>query len=423
VLVNQLKRLTIAVTAIALAGVLAWGQQQQQQKSPWKDRAEYDLYNSIVKEKDPSKKLQLLDTYMKKYPDTNFKLNIYLMYTQTYQALKQPEKMYESAQKILELDPENIQGLYFLTSLTASMAKTDPDFLARGERAAKKLIDKISKMEKPAKLSEEAWKKQRDSLLILGHQTLGWIAMTRKDNLEAERQFRQVLKLQPRNGQVSYWLGTVILAQRNPDKQSEAFFHFARAVALKGEGAMPEQARQEVEKYLRKIYVTFHGDESGLDDMLQLASQQPFPPEGFIVKSKEQIAIEKEEKLRRENPMLYMWLKMKEQLEAPNGVEYFKNEVYNAALPELRGYLIAQSPAQRPDTLVLGISDRSTREVTLKLVDEAFRYPAPRGTVIRFQCVPRRFTQQPFNLGFDCEKAKVRGWPPPPRRRRAAPSK
>jgi len=415
VLVKLVSKVTVAALVALLAGA-AWGQQQTQQKSPWKDRAEYDLYNSILKEQDANKKLQLLDTYMQKYPETKFKEPIYLMYAQTYQKLKQADKMYDAALQILKINPKNIQGLYFITSLTTTMGKTDAEHLATGEKCAKALIQEVSAMQKPAKISDADWKKQKDALLVLAHQTLGWIAMNRKDNATAEKEFRETLKINPNNGQVSYWLGTVILAQRDPSKQAEAFFHFARAANYTGPGEMAEAGRKKLDEYLRKIYVGFHGDESGLDDLIAMAKKSAFAPANLVIKSKEQIEIEKEEKLKRENPKLALWLSVKKQLTAPNGTEYFNSQVKNTAMPELRGYLIAQSPAQRPDTLVLGLSDRNTREVTLKL-DEAFRYPAPRGTVLNFQCIPQRFTLKPFNLGFDCERAKVRGWPPPPKRR------
>ena len=59
--------------------------------------------------------------------------------------------------------------------------------------------------------------------------TLGWITMTRKENPAAEKNFIEGLKVNPNNGQVSYWLGSVILAQRNPDTYPIGLFHIARA--------------------------------------------------------------------------------------------------------------------------------------------------------------------------------------------------
>jgi tetratricopeptide (TPR) repeat protein len=303
--------------------------------------------------------------------------------------------------------------LYFVTSL--AMGKTDAARMADGEKAAKALITEVTALKKPEAMAEGDWNKQRDGLLLLAKKTLGWIAMTRKDNAEAEKYLKEVLQLEPQNGQISYWLGSVMLAQRDPDKQLQAFYHFARSAAYTGENAMSEEGRKEADTYLRKIYTNFHGDESGLDEIYAMAKSDPLPPSGFTIKSKEQIAVEEDEAFRKSDPKLYMWMNVKKQLLAPNGTEYFNSQVRNTAMPSLRGHLIAQSPADRPDTLVLGISDRGTREVTLKL-DTAYRYPAGRGTVLNFQCVPQSFSPDPFDVGFSCEASDVSGWPPPPSR-------
>ena len=79
-LLKIVKNLAFSVAAVSLLSFAAWGQEAAQEKSPWKDRAEYDLFTSITKEADPSKKVQLLDSYMEKYPESNFKLQVHLMY-------------------------------------------------------------------------------------------------------------------------------------------------------------------------------------------------------------------------------------------------------------------------------------------------------------------------------------------------------
>ncbi len=404
---------TVCVAAGLLCAPAVLGQQPQQKN--WKDRAEWELYDAIVKATDANKRLELLNTWQQKYPQTDFQEERWLLYTQVYQQLGRAKEMWDAAVQLLKINPENIQGLYYITSLTVSMADTSPDRLSMGQKCAHALLDKLKTLPKPQNLSDEDWQKQKSALEVVAYTTLGWVAMNRKNHAEAEKYFREVLHRNPRNGQVSYWLGTVILAQRDLAKQSEAFFHFARAAHLTGEGAMPDQARQQVADYLRKIYVQYHGDESGLQEMAQLALKQPFPPEGFVVKSKEQIEAEKKEQLRRENPQLALWLDLKELLTAENGEEYFNSQVKGTKLPRLRGYLVAQDPPERPKTLVLALSDKTTREVVLNL-DQPFRYPAPAGTALQFEGVAVSFTKQPFRLVLEASQEDVSGWPPPPRR-------
>jgi tetratricopeptide (TPR) repeat protein len=398
----------------SLLGVTPPGQAQQKQ---WKDRAEYDLFEAARKEQDPKKKLDALNTWKQKYPATDYEEERLLMFTQTYQQLGDAANMYDSALALLQKNPNNIQGLYFITTLTTSMADTSPAKLANGEKYAKALLDAVGTLKKPENMAEEAWNKELDALRVVAHMTLGWVAMQRKNYAAAEEQFRQVLKMNPHNGQASYWLATVIIAQRDPDKQSEAFFHFARAGHYTGEGAMPEAARKQVADYLNKVYVSFHGDDSGLADLIAMAQKSAFPPPGLKIKSKEEIAFEKEEELKKKDPELALWLNLKKLLTAPDGEQYFANSMRNTKVTGLRGYLVSATPPDRPNTLVLALSERGGRgEVTI-ILDQPFRYSAPRGTPLRFEGVAKSFTKEPFMLTFEAEQESIQGWPPPPARR------
>ena len=45
--------------------------------------------------------------------------------------------------------------------------------------------------------------------------------------------------------------------------------------------------------YLTKTYTTYHGSNEGLESLLALAKDSPFPPEGFSIESVRQIAAQK----------------------------------------------------------------------------------------------------------------------------------
>jgi len=398
----------------SLLGVAPPGQAQQKQ---WKDRAEYDLFEAARKEPDPKKKLDALNTWKQKYPATDYEEERLLMFTQTYQQLGDAAHMYDSALALLQKNPNNIQGLYFITTLTTSMADTSPAKLANGEKYAKALLEAVGTLKKPENMAQEAWNKELDALRVVAHMTLGWVAMQRKNYAAAEEEFRQVLKMNPNNGQASYWLATVIIAQRNPDKQSEAFFHFARAGHYTGEGAMPEAGRKQVAEYLNKIYVSFHGDDSGLTDLIAMAQKSAFPPPGLKIKSKEEIAFEREEELKKKDPELALWLNLKKLLTAPDGEQYFANSMRNTKVTGLRGYLVSATPPDRPNTLVLALSERGGRGEVTVVLDQPFRYSAPRGTPLRFEGVAKSFTKEPFMLTFEAQQEDIQGWPPPPARR------
>lgn len=102
--------------------------------------------------------------------------------------------------------------------------------------------------------------------------------MQRRNSEVAEENFKKSLTTDPGSGQVSYWLGTVILAEKKPEKQSEALFLFARAAAYDGPGALPPEPRQKVDAYLTQVCGRLRGNSAGLAELKALAKTQAIPP-------------------------------------------------------------------------------------------------------------------------------------------------
>ncbi|MGE5647257.1 MAG: hypothetical protein ACM336_15855 [Acidobacteriota bacterium] len=420
---------TIAIVAVAISSIFgvesAIGQDQpaQQQasqpqtgekKREWKDRAEYDLVQAALKETDPQKKLELLNQWKEKYPNSDFQETRLETYLVTYQALKDPAKMLAATKELLALDPKNLQGLYWANLLSVSMNQTAPDQLDFAEKAARGLLA----AEKPAATTDEAWKANKPQMDILAHRTLGWVAMQRKAYPDAEKELEAELKLNPNDAEASYWLGTVILAQRQVERQSDALYYFARAAAYDGPGALDPARRKQIEAYVQKAYTTYHGeDPAGFQQLLQTAKGSAFPPADFKILSEQEVAEHKEKQLSEKDPSLAFWVKLKMALQGPEGVQYFDSGMKNAVIPPegqplLTGTVISQEPARNPKVLVLGIESPTTPEVTLR-----FETPLPGriepGQQIKFRGVAVEFTQQPFMVTFDTEKKNITGWPTP----------
>jgi hypothetical protein len=105
-------------------------------------------------------------------------------------------------------------------------------------------------------------------------------------------------------------------------------------------------------------------------------------------------------------PIRAMWDGIKNHLTGSGGQQYFQDILNEAELPTLEGTLISATPPDNPSVLVVGMSDPSLPEVTLRLRDEHgneyhLNGPLMRGSQIRFEGVVKAFTQQPFMLTFD----------------------
>ncbi|MDX1981787.1 MAG: hypothetical protein SFV51_16070, partial [Bryobacteraceae bacterium] len=208
------------------------------QQPQWKDTAEYELVvNGVGKETNPQKRLQLLQQWEEKYPDSAFKNNRNQAMLQTAQQAGDAALMKKAAQKLAADDPSGVFGLIgyqSLNLLTVSMNDKSEAALADGEKAAKGLLGVIEQVKKPDQVAEDAWAKEKANNQVLAHRALGWIEWQRKNFTGAEGHFVDALKINPNNGEISGWLGTVILLQRNPDKQAFGLYHFARAASLEG---------------------------------------------------------------------------------------------------------------------------------------------------------------------------------------------
>jgi len=419
-----LVRISKFVTAIAFLAVFTVGTAwcQTAKKKEVKDRAEYDLYVSVTKETNDAKRLEYLNTWKEKYPDSAFKLERLQYYLNTYKGLNNGAKMLDAARQLTAEDPKNLTGLYWQTVLAVSLANPAPDALDAGEKAANSLIANLEA--KPAGATDEAWKKEKATLEGIAHTTLGWAAMQRKNSEAAEKSFVTALEAIPNNAQVDYWMGAAILAGHKAERQAEALFYFARAAAMEGPGALAGPAKEKAVEYFTKLYTTYHGDASGIEDIKKYAAANPKPGADFKLLSKHELQNIKDQEFAQSNPQLALWLRVKERLTAPDGEQYFAGSVKNTALPPLKGRVISHKPARFPKEIVVGIEKADVAEITLKLEDPPKgAVKADPGTEIEFEGTPVAFTREPFNLTVEVATDKLKGWPAPPPVKKAAVAK
>jgi TolA-binding protein len=377
-----------------------------------KDQGEYDLYNNVVKETDPAKKLQYLNQWVEKYPETDFQEE----QLQFYNQLNQPAKVLELGDKILAKDSKNLTALTLITANIQKIMNPSPAQLTDAQKAAQTLLDNLDSL-KPATVTDDAWKQAKPGVQNLAKGTIQWIitkpatdALEKKDYPAAEQAFTRLVQQFPDNGQYAYQLGSVLISERNPEKFPQAIYLIARAVAMDpAKGGLPDANRKQVDTYLNKIYTQYHGaDDAGLQQLKTMALNAPLPPADFKLKTAAEIASEKEEEFRTKNPQLALWMGIKKQLTDTNGDQYFDGTLKNAAVPKMKGTLVDAKPACRPKELLVAISDATHSEVKLKL-DMPLKVKPTTGTEFQWQGVPSAFTKDPFELTMDTESDKIEG--------------
>ncbi len=390
----MLKRFTnaaVIVCALLLAASAAFPAPQEAAEKKPKDMAEYELINKTMKEADPATKLQLLAEWKEKYPESEFKEDRLQMVMQTNQQAGKLAEAIAAAKEVLAEHPGDFAANFTIASLTPALNSTAADVLSAGEKAASALISGG----KPTTLSDEQWNSVKGQIMMTCHQTLGWIHMQRKDNVKAESEFKTVLGMNPNSGQISYWLGNVVLAQGDPDKNELALFSFARACVYDGEGALPADGRKQVCDYLSTVYDKYAGTQDGLDNLKQAAMKQPLPPAGLTIESASVRAFKAEEARRKANPLLYKFIDLRDALTGSKGDATW-SDLQGKMSPQMELYVLG-SDSDRPQVLNLGSKADGPVEVVLNL-ENRLRAAPGRGSKVKFEGVASSLTKSPFKL-------------------------
>jgi tetratricopeptide (TPR) repeat protein len=391
--IRTLPRAFSWLIAVNLLAAIGWAQTTPPKSPVVKDQGEYDLAQALQKETDPQKKLDLLRQWEQKYPSSDFSSQRTLLEAQTNEQIAM-----------------------------AGYGKTDAAMLDASLKAAHDILDNLSRYfdqgVKPAGVSDADWQKARQTFELQANTVVGWVAMIRKDDAAAEAAFRRVLQLDPNAAQVSYFLGTVIYRQRNEARIPEALYQFARALAVTGTEALAPAGRKTDEDFLAKAFASYHGDNSGLEDVKKAAQKAALMPPDFTIESITEIQKRQEgdaAAFAAAHPDLALWRQIRDALKAAEGDAYFANikgagvppQGDNATFRMFTGKVVSQPS---PKELVVSV-DTPVGDAAL-LFDMPLRGTIEPGTEIRFKGVVDSYVKDPYLLmltGLD--KNDVEGLP------------
>ena len=388
-----------------------------QQQPKVKDQGEYDIYNSVLQsQNDPNKQLQLLSTWKEKYPDSDFKVVRADLFAKDYLALNQPAQAVKEAQEALSINPKDATALVDILRAAPYVQPASADVQKAGEDAANTVINNWDGC-KPAGVSDADWSKAKGELEPLAKYTLGWVKMTQKDYTAAETPLRSALATSGnalvQYGLATYWLGTALYLQH---KVPEGLYEIARSVAYQQPGALAldEGMRAKAEAFLDNAYAGYHGDQSGLSELKQLAMKSPFPPDGFTIQSVQQIANDQQAAdaaFAAQHPDIALWRLIRTTLQGDGGAGYFEQSMKAALIPPQTGDFkqfkakVVSQP--NPKELLVSLDD-TAGDATLEFA-APLRGKVDPGLEIEFSGTVEAYTKQPFNVRFTVEKKDVTG--------------
>jgi tetratricopeptide (TPR) repeat protein len=420
------------LTTIIATAMLAFGLQAQAQKN-WKDRAEFDLYDSIVKDTNAQTRLQNLDKWKSTYAQSEYadvRLKAYLV---TYQQLMKHREAIDTASEILKSDPNDIASLteiigYVLTLLpaqaNAQLNAQNRSDIELGEKTAKYVVDNIDAIyaadKKPQGTTDEQWAAAKPTIRNFSQFTLARLAVVAKDVAKAETELSKTVQMDPANAQAAYMLAGNLLAQQKtaPEKMPTALFEYARAASYDGPGALDAATRKQVDAFLTKAYTAYHGSAQGLNDVKTAAKASAMPPAGFSIKSTVDIAKEAEaarQEKAKQNPMLAFWEDLKENLTGDGSAQYWE-AVKDAGLPggkdgvtKFKGKIISMTPETNPKEILLSVASGTNADAKIVL-DEPLPGNMEAGMEIGFSGAAKEFSKEPYLLTFESAPTDIEGW-------------
>jgi hypothetical protein len=387
----------------------------------WKDRAEYDLYVKITQTTDPKQRLELLNTWTDKYPQTDYsqdRLQAYMV-TLNQLAANDPnarKQLIDKAQEALKADPNNFTADYYITTWGPVIvgASPSPDLLSQVDAAAHGMLDNVDKQfapeKKPANMSADQWTQAKTVATALAHNTLAWVDTAKKDNAGAEEQYKASLTANPNQANVSAAYGKLLMDEK---KYPEGLYEYARAGSYDGQGALPAATRKTLSDYFTKTYGEFHGSPDGADQVIAQAKTNALPPDGFKIEGVGDIEAAKAKTLNDRmaaDPAFKMWYTIETNLTGDNGDQFFNSTVKDAEIPggaegvkDFTGTVISIDPPDRPTKVVLGVQDPQTPDATL-----LFSQPLPAsaldkikvGQPLQFSGVADSYQKTPYMLTF-----------------------
>jgi len=388
----------------------------------YKDRAEYDLYSKVTQTNDPKARLELLNTWQDKYPASDYAPERLTYFVATLGQLAgsdptQRQPLINKAQEQLKTDPANFRALYSIALWGPAVGGNSPapDLLSQVETAARGVLTAadatFDASKKPANVSQPDWEKAKGQSTAVAHNSLAWVATSKKDNAAAEAAYTASLTANPDQGNISAALAKLLYEEK---KLPEALFEYARAAQYAGPGlAVPADSRAKLLEFFNNAYKGYHGSPEGADKVLEQAKTSALPPSGFAIGSAEAAAKSEVAAIQQRldsDPAFKLWYSIQQNLTGDQGPTFFTNSMKGVEVPagaqgvqNFSGTVISIDPADKPTKVTLGVDDPAKADATL-----SFSQPLPAsaldkikvGQKLEFDGVVDSFTKEPYMLTF-----------------------
>lgn len=260
---------------------------QGAQQGPQLSQEEYTAYNAVITATDPAAKATAAEAFLTKYPQSSVKSTVLEQLLAAYAQANNATKALDAADRLLQVDPNNIRAL----ALETSLLKTQGDNAAATDMAAKqaaydKAADAASrglKATKPAAVSDTDWAAIQKQVTPYFYSAIGIDALTKKDSAGAIAAYTSELKaVDPAQTtqpgpflQDTFFLGQAYYISTPPDYLNCTYFTTRTAMLA------PDQFKSQFQPLATYCYKKYHGGDDGYDAVKTVAQANLFPPADF----------------------------------------------------------------------------------------------------------------------------------------------
>ena len=245
---NYFLSLTLAIGMALPAALLGQEPTGPQPKS----QQELDAIMAVQNSQDPDSRIKAADELLKKYADTEFKAWALQMQMLSFQQKNDFDNMLVYGERALEADPENaivmIQLAYAIPSRTREFDLDKDEKLAKAEDFAKRAMALVPVIPKHnPQIPDEEWLLVKKDFMSQAHESLGMVAMLRKDFTGAEESLRKALEMAVEQQPQSFY--QLANALKEQGKYDEALTNVDQAIA---KGGVPTSGGGDAAQNLKK---------------------------------------------------------------------------------------------------------------------------------------------------------------------------
>ncbi len=184
---------------------------------------------------DYKKRIETGEAFLLKYPQSRYRPALYSSLTSAYLLTGQVQKMEETGDKEIALQPDDVQVLAVLGQTLPRVHNGDTpnnqeQELDKAEKYSKRAIELTPTLPKPANLTDENFATAKNQTLAMAHSGLGLVYVRRGKFAEAIPELEQSVKIDPSPDPVNYYLLGV--ANQRSSHFDDAAAAFSKCAAM-----------------------------------------------------------------------------------------------------------------------------------------------------------------------------------------------